>query len=163
MIITTAEIIRLIALPILGLLLMFVVQPAMYQSQIIRLTDVKVDKWLPNGYYPPATLVFGCAIFAALAWCVWNTMSPPPGEKARNSRRVAWWLLSLLPILSIGVATIWSRKSSLGDAFGSDVATISLVFLFGLDVLFLYWLTTATTTPGGAKDLPPGSGLFGRR
>jgi hypothetical protein len=161
--ISTAEIIRLFVFPILGLLLMFVLQPSLYQSQIIRLTDVKVDRWLPNGYYPPAILVFACAVFAALAWCVWNTMSPPGSEKARNGRRVAWWVLSLVPIASIAVSTIWSRKILLGESFGSDVATLSLVFLFSLDVLFLYWLTTATTTPGMARDLPPGSGLFGRK
>ena len=38
-----------------------------------------------------------------------------------------------------------------------------IVFLFLVDVLWLYWLTTATSTPGiAAKSLPPGAGLFGR-
>jgi hypothetical protein len=162
MIITTVEIIRLFVFPILGALLMFVLQPTLYQSQIVRLTDVKVDRWLPNGYYPQASLVFGCAIFAALAWCVWNTMSPPGNNADRKGRSVAWWILSLVPILSVIGAAIWSRKAVLGDAFGSDVATLSLVALFSFDILFLYWLTTATTTPGNARDLPPGASLFGR-
>lgn len=162
MIITTVEIIRLFVFPILGALLMFVLQPTLYQSQIVRLTDVKVDRWLPNGYYPQASLVFGCAIFAALAWCVWNTMSPPGNNADRKGRSVAWWALSLVPIVSVVGATIWSRKAVLGDAFGSDVATPSLVALFSFDILFLYWLTTATTTPGNARDLPPGASLFGR-
>jgi cytochrome bd-type quinol oxidase subunit 2 len=162
MIITTLEIIRLFVFPILGMLLMFVLQPTLYQSQIIRLTDVKMERWLPNGYYPQATLVFGCAIFAALAWCVWNTMSPPGNNSARKGRSIAWWILSLLPIIGVAAATIWSRKSFLGENFGSDVATLSLVALFSFDVLFLYWLTTATTTPGNARDLPPGASLFRR-
>jgi hypothetical protein len=162
MIITTAEIIRLFVFPIMGLLLMFVIQPTLYQSQVIRLTDVTVEKWLPNGYYPQASLVFGCAIFAALAWCVWNTMSPPGAMSVRKGRSIAWWILSLVPILAAVGATIWSRKAVLGDKFGSDVATLSLVVLFTLDILFLYWLTTATTTPGNARDLPPGARLFGR-
>jgi hypothetical protein len=162
MIITTVEIIRLFVFPILGALLMFVLQPTLYQSQIVRLTDVKVDRWLPNGYYPQASLVFGCTIFAALAWCVWNTMSPPGNNADRKGRSVAWWMLSLIPILGVIGATIWSRKAVLGDAFGSDVATLSLVALFSFDILFLYWLTTATTTPGNARDLPPGASWFGR-
>jgi FtsH-binding integral membrane protein len=166
MIITTIEIIRLFVFPILGALLMFVLQPMLYQSQMIRLADLQrgnsVDRWLANGYYPQTSLVFGCAIFAALAWCVWNTMSPPGNNAARKGRSVAWWILSLIPILSVVVAAIWSRKAVLGDAFGSDVATFSLVALFSIDILFLYWLTTATTTPGNARDLPPGASLFGR-
>jgi hypothetical protein len=162
MIITTAEIIRLFVFPIMGLLLMFVVQPTLYQSQIIRLKDVDVTKWLPNGYYPQASLVFGCAIFAALAWCVWNTMSPPGAMSVRRSRSIAWWILSLVPILAAVGSTIWSRIAVLGKNFGSDEATLSLVMLFSLDILFLYWLTTATTTPGNARDLPPGARLFGR-
>jgi hypothetical protein len=162
MIITTAEIIRLFVFPIMGLLLMFVLQPMLYQSQILRLTDVDVEKWLPNGYYPQASLVFGVAIFAALAWCVWNTMSPPGGEADRRGRSVTWWVLCLLPILSTLGALVWSRKVVLGDKFGSDTATLSLIVLFAIDILFLYWLTTATTTPGNARDLPPGARLFRR-
>lgn len=141
---------------------MFVLQPTLYQSQIIRLTDVKIERWLPNGYYPQATLVFGCAIFAALAWCIWNAKSPPGTMSARKGRSIAWWVLSLPPILGVAIATFWSRKAILGDSFGSDVATLSLVALFSFDILFLYWLTTATTTPGNARDLPPGANLFGR-
>jgi hypothetical protein len=158
--ITTAEAIRLFVFPILGLILMFVVQPTLYQNQVIRLEDVKVEKWLPNGYYPPATLVFACAIFAALIWCIWNTMSPPPGQAAARSRSVAWWALSIVPILGVAGGIIWSRKVVLGSTLGSDSATLSLIFLFGLDIVFLYWLTTATSTPGLAKYLPPGAGLF---
>jgi hypothetical protein len=162
MIISTTEIIRLFVFPIIGLVLMFVLQPFLYQSQIIQLRDVDPDKWLPNGYYPQASLVFGCAIFAALAWCVWNTMSPPGAMSVRRSRSIAWWILGLVPILGAVGATIWSRKAVLGTSFGSDAATLSLVALFSLDILFLYWLTTATTTPGNARDLPPGARLFGR-
>jgi hypothetical protein len=158
--VTTAEIIRLFVFPILGALVMFVFQPALYQNQMIRLTDVKVDKWLPNGYYPPATLVFGCAIFAALVWCIWNTMSPPPSNMASRQRSVAWWALSLIPIFSIAGGVFWSRKAVLGDTNGSDMATLTLIFFFAIDVLLLYWLTTATSTPGLAKYLPPGAGLF---
>jgi hypothetical protein len=166
MIITTVEIIRLFVFPILGALLMFVLQPTFYQSQMIRLVDLEkpntVERWLSNGYYPQASLVFGCAIFAALAWCVWNTMSPPANNAARSGRSVAWWILGLLPIFSVIGAAIWSRKSILGSAFGSDSATLSLILFFSFDILFLYWLTTATTTPGNARDLPPGAGLFRR-
>jgi hypothetical protein len=162
MIITTAEIIRLFVFPILGLVLMFVLQPFLYQSQIIRLRDVTPEKWLPNGYYPQASLVFGCAIFAALAWCIWNTMSPPGAMSVRKGRSISWWILSLVPIFAAVGATIWSRVAVLGKGYGSDEATLSLVMLFSLDILFLYWLTTATSTPGNARDLPPGAGLFGR-
>jgi hypothetical protein len=158
--VTTAEIIRLFVFPILGLLLMFVLQPTLYQSRVINLEDVKVDKWLPSGYYPPASLVFGCAIFAALIWVIWNTMSPPPSNAAARGRSVAWWVLSLIPLLSIAGGVVWSRIAVLGKDVGSDQATLTLTFFFMIDVLLLYWLTTATSTPGLAKYLPPGAGLF---
>jgi hypothetical protein len=158
--ITTAEAIRLFVFPIMGLILMFWVQPTfLYQNQMIRLEDVRVEKWLPNGYYQPATLVFACAIFAALLWCIWNGMSPPPTQAAAQRRSVSWWAISLIPIFGLIGGIIWSRKLVLGST-GSDDATLSLIFLFGLDVVFLYWLTTATSTPGLAKYLPPGAGLF---
>lgn len=160
---STVEKIRLFIFPIVGAVLMFLIQPTLYESQVIRLTDVKVDRWLPNGYYPQATLVWSCSVIAALIWCLWSTISPPDGPNERSKRKVSWWMLSLLPLASVVASVIWSRKFSLGDAFGSDVATLSVIVMFSIDILLLYWGTTATTTPGNARNLPPGSSYLFKR
>jgi hypothetical protein len=157
--VTTPEIIRLILFPILGAIGMFVLQPILYQSQIIRLTDVKPQIWVNNHYFPAAIIVFAVAIFTALGWCAINTLSPPPGMAECKKRAAWWWMFLGIPLSSIGVAIFLSRQGILAPK-GSNDATISLICLFFVDVVWLYWLTTATSTPGLAKFTPPLSGLF---
>jgi uncharacterized oligopeptide transporter (OPT) family protein len=148
--VTPLEIIRLCLFPLTGAVVMFVLQPILYQSQILRLTDVKPQLWVNTHYFPSALIVFGFTIFTALAWCALNTFSPPSGIKG------------IIPIASIAIAILLSRLGILAPK-GSNDATISTICLFFLDVLWLYWLTTATSTPGVlAKSIPPGAGLFGR-
>jgi hypothetical protein len=159
--VTTAEVIRLFLFPLLGAVLMFVLQPILYSTQIVRLTDVKPQLWIDNHYFPCAIIVFACGIFTALAWCILAIKSPPNGIAASKQRATLWWLLGTIPIVSIGLAIILSRMGIIAPK-GSEEATISLVCLFFVDVLWLYWLTTATTTPGLASAIPPGARLFRR-
>jgi hypothetical protein len=177
--VTTAEVIRLFLFPLTGAVAMFVLQPILYQSQLLRLTDVKPQVWVYAHYFPCATIVFAFTIFTALAWCVLNTFSPPRNIKECKKRATLWWGMGAIPILSIALAIFLSRQgvtatfvlsqsNTIKEAAnlalkGSNDATISLICLFLVDVLWLYWLTTATSTPGiAAKSLPPGAGLFGR-
>jgi hypothetical protein len=158
-IVTTAEVIRLFLIPLTGAVVMFVLQPILYQSQMLRLTDVKPQIWVNAHYFPAAIIVFACAIFTALGWCALNTLSPPDGMKAAKKRATLWWTIGIIPVFSIGLAIFLSRQGILAPK-GSNDATISMICLFLFDVLWLYWLTTATTTPGLARSIPPGAGLF---
>jgi hypothetical protein len=157
--VTTLEVIRLFLFPLIGAVGMFVLQPILYQSQIIRLTDVKPQIWVNDHYFPAAIIVFAVTIFTALGWCALNTMSPPSGIPAAKKRVTWWWMMFGLPLSSIGLAVFLSRQGILAPK-GSNDATISLICLFLVDVLWLYWLTTATSTPGLARNIPPLSGLF---
>lgn len=160
--VTPLEIVRLCLFPLIGAVVMFVLQPILYQSQILRLTDVKPQLWVNTHYFPSALIVFGLTIFTALAWCALNTLSPPSGIKEAKKRGAWWWLMGIIPIASIAIAILLSRLGILAPK-GSNDATISTICLFFMDVLWLYWLTTATSTPGIlAKSIPPGAGLFGR-
>jgi hypothetical protein len=157
--VTTAEVIRLFLIPLVGAVGMFVLQPILYQSQIIRLTDVKPQIWVNAHYFPAATIVFALSIFTALGWCALNTMSPP-GSLSEAKKRVTWWWTMLgIPLFGIGLAIFLSRQGILAPK-GSNDATISLICLFLVDVVWLYWLTTATSTPGLAKFIPPMASLF---
>jgi hypothetical protein len=62
---------------------------------------------------------------------------------------VAWWIFLLFPVLSICVAISFFT--------GSNDTLVFLTIFFVLDILLLFWLPTATSTPGGLKFLPPGS------
>lgn len=157
------EIIRLFVFTLVGSLLMFVVQPLLYTAGIVRLSDIrKLDLWLSDNYNAGGTIVFITSVLATFAWYVWNYYSPPADGKTAAARSVGWWLLLLLPVLGILAALLLAVQPAitLGKLSGVDLPILAAMFIF--DVLVLYWAATATSTPGLAKRLPPGSGLFRR-
>jgi hypothetical protein len=159
---TPAEVIRLFVIPILGTMLMFVVQPLLFSGQWLRLTDVKVQPWLNNHYMPMAAIVFACTLLSIAIWIGWNVKSPCSNALQGERRATAWWFLSLIPIVGSILSIVLSRQSILAPKGSSD-AILPLVILFTIDITTIYWLTTATSTPGNSRRLPPGAySLFKR-
>lgn len=161
---TPAEVIRLFVIPILGTMLMFVIQPLLFSGQWLRLTDVKVQSWLNNHYMPMAAIVLACTLLSVVIWIGWNVQSPcDSGDRHKSKQRqTAWWFISLIPIIGSTLAIVSSRQNILAPKGSSD-AILPLVVLFSIDIIAIYWLTTATSTPGGSSRLPPGSqSLFKR-
>ena len=69
---TTVEVIRLFVIPILGMMLMFVVQPLLFSGQWLRLSDVKIQTWLNSHYMPMASIVLASSLLAVLVWIGWS-------------------------------------------------------------------------------------------
>ncbi|MCY7334931.1 MAG: hypothetical protein LH613_01750 [Chamaesiphon sp.] len=158
---TTAEVIRLFVIPILGMMLMFVVQPLLFSGQWLRLTDVKVQTWINNHYLPMAAIVLACSLLAVVVWIAWNIKSPHKTPEAGAQRVGSWWFISIIPMIGIVIAIFLSRQSILAPKSSGD-AILPLIMLFAIDIIVIYWLTTASSTPGGARRLPPGANLFKR-
>ena len=158
---TPAEIIRLFVIPILGTMLMFVAQPLLFSQQFVRLTDVTVKTWLNNHYYPMASIVFASLLLAVVIWIGWSIKSPPKDTAAGVQRAGSWWFISIIPIIGTAIAIVLSRQGILAPKSSGD-AILPLIILFSIDIIVIYWLTTATSTPGIARRLPPGANLFKR-
>lgn len=158
---TTAEVIRLFVIPILGMMLMFVVQPLLFSGQWLRLTDVKVQTWINNHYLPMAAIVLASSLLAVVVWIAWNIKSPHKTPEAGAQRVGSWWFISIIPMIGIIIAIFLSRQSILAPKSSGD-AILPLIMLFAIDIIVIYWLTTASSTPGGARRLPPGANLFKR-
>lgn len=142
-----SEIIRIIGFSLAGALVMFFIQPWMYKSRIIRINVPRIETWVSNYYTIGALIVFGVSIFSVLIWCVMALLSRDHKGKDLGKWSVVWSVIGLLPVLSIGVA--------LGFFRGSDDALLSLTGFFVLDILWLYWFITATSTPKNLKLIPP--------
>jgi hypothetical protein len=157
------EIIRLFIFTLVGLVLMFVIQPLVYTSQIVRLAEInKLEIWVADNYNRGAAIVFIASLLATFIWYVWNSSSPPVDSRAAAARSVGWWILLLLPILAIVGALLFAVQPAvtIGKLNGSDLPILALMYIF--DVVLIYWGATATSTPGLAKRLPPGASLFRR-
>jgi hypothetical protein len=145
----TGEVIRTIAFCLIGALLVFWVQPLIYRSRALPFLQISnLEAWLSNLYVPAATLVFVVSLLSTLAWDVLAVKSTAHRAKEVDGWRLAWWGLGLFPVLAIGGAFYILR---LGDIPSRLLTT----FFFVLDFLWIYWWTTATSTPGQLKFIPP--------
>ncbi len=148
----TSEIIRVIVLSLIGAIFMFVVQPFIYRQGLLWEPDVQnpeaaLDAWASRDYMAAAMLVFIVSVLSAILWFVLTTKSKAHTQDEIKPWIMWWWLLGLIPILSIGVA--------IGFFNQSEKARLSLAIFFVLDMLWLFWLTTATSTSGLLRYTPP--------
>jgi hypothetical protein len=144
----SGELIRIIAIIVLGAVLMFVVQPWLYESQILFLDTDPAD-WIANQYMPAAYLVGGVSIAATFAWYFLSAKARTLQAKGMDTWRLLWWIMFLAPILSIGGALAVFNQNK--------AALLVLGLLFTADVLWLFWLPTVTSSPEPSKFLPPGA------
>ncbi len=151
------EVIRIIIFVVIGLILMFWLQPLIYTGRYIRVSDylAGVDAWVTENYFVGAGVVFGFSIVATLLWSFFTAKAQIKGAVDASRWQVMWWLLGLLPIMGIAIALIFVNES--------DDALLSLAgFLIFDGLIWLFWLPTATSSPGLFKHIPPGSFMLRR-
>lgn len=149
------EIIRIIGFGVIGFVLMFYGQPLLYKNRAIRITDVSVKAWLREDYIVAAGIVFALSVLATIIWCFLTARAKVGGAIDAFRWQVVWWLLGLLPVLGIGIALFGFNRSEDG--------LLSLAgFLLFDGLIWLFWLPTATSSPGSFKHIPPGAFLIRR-
>lgn len=161
------EIIRIVVISLIGAVLMFLVQPWLYRSGIVPVDVPDIDEWIAGIYTPGATIVFTGSVISAGVWYVIASRAKIRGGSDVPQMAGLWWLLGLLPVLSICIALYFFRGTD--DAPGTEAALLSLTGFYIFDVLLIFWLSTAISSPGSLKyGAVPGSyfirhGLFGGR
>ncbi|MCM0591495.1 MAG: hypothetical protein HEQ35_21400 [Gloeotrichia echinulata IR180] len=149
------EIIRIVIFGFVGSILMFFVQPWMYDNRIIPIKDVSVGDWLSDHYSPGAWVVFGVSIIATVIWYVLAANAKVLTASETDRWRVIWFVLLLLPLISIGLGISVFNNS--------NDALVSLTGFYIIDaILILYWLPTGTSSPSLLMYIPPGARLLRR-
>jgi len=149
-----SELIRIIIVSLLGAALVFLGQPWLYRSGIISPSDVDPENWIGSNYTNGAAIVFSVAVVSTILWYVIGAKAKIKGASQASNIAFLWWLFMLLPILGIGVSLYFFN--------GSKDALLSLASFYVLDVLFLFWFSTALSSPEAVKFIVPGS-FFLRR
>jgi hypothetical protein len=149
-----SEITRIIIFSLLGAAIMFFVQPWIYQNRIIRISDVELETWLQENYFPGASIVFAASVISTVVWYFMAAKAKVQGASDVERWRVVWWLFLLLPVVSICIAIAFCNVSK-------DVL-VSLTGFYILDILLVFWLPTATSSPRSLMYLPPGGFLLRR-
>lgn len=143
------EIIRIIIFNIIGAVVMFLGQRFIYQNQIIPIQKVPLDAWLGADYTTAALIMFLVCMFSTIIWCLMAVLSKFTDSSNTGSWMLFWWLLGIIPMVAIVVTVFFINRS--------DEAQFSLMVFFLLDAMWLYWLTTATSSPEAVKYIPPGA------
>lgn len=143
------EVIRIIAIVVIGAVIVFFAQPWLYQSRTLFLNDVDPVLWVADAYLPASSIVFFVTSAATVCWYVLSLKASPQRSRETSTWRTIWWVLLLPPVVSVCIALYLCRDSS--------EALVSLTFMYILDILLIYWIATASSSPGHTKHLPPGS------
>jgi hypothetical protein len=143
------DVIRIFSVTLAGAIIVFLLQPWLYQSGILAITDVDVETWIAEKYMVGAAIVFGTALVATTLWYLSALRAKVTAFNETSSMRIIWAVLFLIPIVGICVALFFYN--------GSNEALLSLTAFYVVDVLVLYWLATAISSPGLLKFIPPGS------
>ncbi|HEY9828877.1 MAG TPA: hypothetical protein V6D19_25950 [Stenomitos sp.] len=131
--------------------MIFLIQPWLYRSAIgfFLVTDLDIEDWLAEQYMPGAVIVFSTALGATILWYIIARNKAVTAASDVAPMRLPWGLLLLIPIIGICCALYFFNKS--------NDALLSLTFLYVVDTLMLYWFSTAISSPGLLKFIPPGS------
>lgn len=140
------ELIRIIALTVFGIILVLLIQPWLYRSDIISLDVLDVEQWIVTDYLPSSYWVLGASIAATVIWYFSAANAKPLTAKDTSSWRLLWWIFLLIPIVGIGFALYLQTEPS---------TRVGLAAMYVVDVLVLYWLPTASSSPSHTKYLPP--------
>lgn len=150
----SGEITRLIICLLIGVLIIFIVQPWLYQSRVVKITDVPdIKDWIGNYYMIQAAIVFVISLVSVIFWSVAGIRSKATGSELKTWRTL-WYVLLFVNVLSIFIA-IYLKKVS-------DDALLSSAFFLFFDVVWVFWLGTALSSPNLFMYLPPGSGKIRR-
>ncbi|MBD2199430.1 MULTISPECIES: hypothetical protein [Calothrix] len=152
-----SEVIRIIVFSLVGGVVMFLLQPWIYQREFpfVRMENLPdIEVWISQSYVVGASIVFIVAVISTIVWYWMAAKASFRGGQDIQRWSVIWWVILLFPVLSVCIAIAFFR--------GTDEALLSLTCFFVIDILFLYWFTTASSSPGGLQFVPPGA-FFIRR
>lgn len=148
------ELIRLSVLALLGLYLMFDLQPWLFKEGIIPVNDVDVVSWVSEGYQVGATLVFAVSFISALVWYVLAMIDKNQSSQDVSDNKWLWYVLLFISVVGIFGGVYLARES--------EEARWYLIAMFGLNIYLVFWLGTAVSSPRARKFVPLSAFFFRR-
>ncbi len=150
----SGEITRLIICLIIGALIIFLGQPKLYDLRIVRITDIPdLKEWIGSYYMNQASIVFAISLVSVIFWSISAIRSKANGSELKTWQGI-WYALLFVNVLSIFIAIYLNKVS--------DDALLSSIFFLLFDVIWIFWLGTALSSPNLFMYLPPGSGKIRR-
>ena len=130
------------------LLVANVLEAALLNSLVITQNQTSVQAWVAQFLFWSNIVILCAMLTSILWWCLgkWSFKVTKPGD---SDRRGMWFVLILIPVISIAVAifqTEWPVEWG-GLAYG----------LYAVTGVSCYYLATALGSPSSVKCTPPWS------
>jgi hypothetical protein len=145
----TSEIIRIIIFSLIGLIVMFLLQPFFYRNRILRISDIDVEAWINNYYNPGGTIVFVVSVLSTIIWYLMTANAKAHRSKEVDQWMVVWWIFLLFPVLSICVA--------IGFFTGSNDTLVFLTIFFCVGHLITFLVANCNQYSWEFKVCSPSS------
>ena len=138
------EIIRIIVFSLIGLVLMFWIQPLLYEQRFFGvIRTIPYREWI-NQYMLAAGIIFAVSFAFTIIWYV-MLLRNQNGDA--NYFKLLWYLGLFILVIVISVTVYFNNQDPRGELIQETL--ISMIGLFFVDsILILYWLPTVTSTPG---------------
>ena len=152
------EIIRIIVINIIGFLVMFQLQPWLYDNRVFGvIRSMPFSEWLLQ-YNSAASIIFGVSFAFTVLWYIFTYINQQ--NQNFGALRLVWYLGLGFLVVVISVCIYFFNQDKNGELIQETL--FSMMGLFLLDSLFLlYWLPTVTSTPGLFKHrVVPGSNVI---
>ena len=141
------------AIAIIGGGLLMLLEKSLFASRkfgFIRTLPFERQDYAEEVFTPAGLIVFFISATCAILWYLtalkWSVRFDP--TKDTTPARLRWVLFSFFPILSvIGVVWFWGSASAAAQLW-------LLVFLI-VDIVIIYWLSTALSTPDNMLHVVP--------
>ncbi|NJN75302.1 MAG: hypothetical protein HC796_02365 [Synechococcaceae cyanobacterium RL_1_2] len=148
----TGALIRLIVLSIVGIALVFL-QRIVFEQRLLGIVindfpgSLNLNKWLDLYFMRASLTVLITCLVTLIIWYVITVFFATGRSEEFLKWRLFWFLFLLMPLGSIAIAAFLINPVK--------QAQIPLTLFFTIDVIWLYWLTTVTSSPTPVKYVPP--------
>lgn len=150
------ELLRMGIVILIGAVIVFFIQPLFYESGWwpFILTDVNPSNWVNNEYTWGAGIVFGLSSLLAIIWYIIGSTAKITGSWDVSTKRLLWFIFLIISVAVAGIS-VWLSCKFFSGASQDALYTLSVLFLF--DAIWLYWLTTAISSPQNSdlEYIPP--------
>ncbi|MEM9272879.1 MAG: hypothetical protein AAGA80_07940 [Cyanobacteria bacterium P01_F01_bin.143] len=133
-----------------GFFLLFMLAPWLFTTTSLAPIDVDTEEWIPGNYITGACIVFLCSLIMQILWLVKSKYYKDGLDQIKDTE-IYWYLGLMISFISVLIAlfiTVFSQE-------GSQRAFLPLIVIFSLAVAAIYWLPTASSTPGALKYIAP--------
>lgn len=152
------EIIRIIVFSILGYVMMMLVQPWLYDNNMLGvIKSIRFSDWLPQ-YNLAAAIVFGFSVTFTVLWYILTLINQ--NDENRGIWRLVWYIGLGLLVVIISISIYFNNQDENGELISETLFSMMGLFLFD-SLILLYWLPTVSSTPGLLKNrVVPGSNMI---